>query len=162
MTPLPTELVSKACRVFFESAYPGGIETVPAQKRFLLDLPPGLAMLQFATTGPAALTCCQIVDGKTGGPRALLIRLGCTHYPHLKLKVQRLDGPPQQPSDWLFSVDTHDAFSPAHFFPPPDHPEAAAWKTIQSANAALKEKIESAWHQAGILTFNGLLRRELQ
>jgi hypothetical protein len=32
---------------------------------------------------------------------------------------------------------------------------------LQTANRRLKEQIESAWEEAGLLTFNGLLRREL-
>jgi hypothetical protein len=32
---------------------------------------------------------------------------------------------------------------------------------LQVANRKLKEQIERAWEAAGIMTFNGLLRREL-
>ena len=62
----------------------------------------------------------------------------------------------------VFAVDTHDAYSTEHSQAPPDHPDAAGWHELQSANRALKEKIEEAWDAAGILTHNGLLRLELK
>jgi len=33
---------------------------------------------------------------------------------------------------------------------------------MQLANVTLKEKIEASWEEAGLLTFNGLLRRDLE
>jgi hypothetical protein len=56
----------------------------------------------------------------------------------------------------VFSVDTHDGI----FFDPA-HPDAANWAELQQSNRALKEQIEHAWEEAGLLTFNALLRREL-
>ena len=88
-----------------------------------------------------------------------MLRLGCCHYPNLKLKTQIIkDG---SESEWLFSVDTHDAFSSTSFLPPPHHPDAPRWRILQADNCALKQKIEAAWEDAGLLTFNALLRRDL-
>ena len=42
-----------------------------------------------------------------------------------------------------------------------NHPDAACWKKLQTANRQLKEQIEHAWEAEGLLTFNGLLRQEL-
>jgi len=159
MHRLTTDLISQACRVFLPLAYPGGEAAIPARKRPLLDLPPGQAILAYLPTDPAVRECCQIVSAKTGGVRSLLIRLGCAHYPHLKLKAQLVHH--DQGDLWLFSVDTHDAFSATSFLPPPGHPDGARWAELQTANASVKGRIEAAWEQAGLMTFNGLLRRDL-
>jgi hypothetical protein len=159
MHPLSTDLVSQACRIFFSLAYPGGEDAVPEKKRHLLHLPPGLLMLDFVEAVCFAPDCCQVIRAKSGGDRALLLRLGCCHYPNLKLKTQIIeDG---RESEWLFSVDTHDAFSSTSFLPPADHRDAARWRMMQADNCALKQKIEAAWEEAGLLTFNALLRRDL-
>jgi hypothetical protein len=78
--------------------------------------------------------------------------LGSEHYPHLKLEVVR----PQPKADWVFTVDTHDGFSFGAA-----HPDASGWRTLQINNRKLKEQIERAWEANGLLTFNGLLRRDL-
>jgi hypothetical protein len=160
MQRLTTDLVCQACRIFLETAYPGGESAVPPRKRLLLEMPAEQVMLTYVEQTPVLKDCCQVTRSKTGEPRALLIRLGCCHYPHLKMKAQLVnhDGG----TEWLFSVDTHDGFSAQHFLPPPDHPEADAWTKMQQANAALKQRIEAAWEKAGLTTFNALLRRDLQ
>jgi hypothetical protein len=53
-------------------------------------------------------------------------------------------------------VDTHDAIRLD-----PGHPDAAGWARLQAANRQLKAQIELAWEDAGLQTFNSLLRREL-
>jgi hypothetical protein len=63
----------------------------------------------------------------------------------------------QGEQDLVFSVDTHDQIRVD-----PKHPDALAWAELQNANRKLKEKIERAWEAAGLLTFNALLRRELE
>jgi len=159
MQPLTTDLIGQACRIFLSLAYPDGDTAIPPRKRHLLQLPPGVPMLDHLDADQVTRDCCQVIPGKAGGARALLLRLGCCHYPNLKLKANLIDDDRQ--SVWLFSVDTHDAFSSTSFLPPADHPDAAAWLKMQAANVALKEKIEAAWDKAGLLTFNGLLRRDL-
>jgi hypothetical protein len=54
-------------------------------------------------------------------------------------------------------VDTHDQLRLD-----PRHPDAAGWAQLQAINRELKEKIEHAWEADGLLTFNALLRRELE
>jgi hypothetical protein len=159
MLPLTTDLVSQACRIFLSLAYPGGLDTVPPRKRLLAELPSGKEMLSYLAATTALKDGCQVVNGKTGGCHAILIRLGCDHYPHLKLRTQYVDH--KDGAVWLFSVDTHDGFSSSTFLPPADHPDAAAWTQMQRDNAALKQHIEAAWEQAGLITFNALLRRDL-
>jgi hypothetical protein len=158
MQRLTTDQVVQACRLFLPLAYCAEA-SIPAKRRCFLDLPAGEDMFAYLAGNAAANEWCQVV-GKDGQVQALLIRLGCSHYPNLKLKIQRVNhdlGP-----EWLFSVDTHDAFSKTSFLPPPNHPEAAAWMELQKRNTALKECIEAAWERAGLATFNGLLRRDLE
>ena len=57
---------------------------------------------------------------------------------------------------WVFSVDTHDAVRVE-----PNHPDAPRWAQLQRANQRLKEQIEHAWAASGLLTFDALLRRDL-
>jgi hypothetical protein len=160
MHRLTTDLICQACRIFLSHAYPGGDSTVPPRKRLVLEMQAGQEMVPYLQATAGLQESCQVVTAKDGGIRGLLVRLGCCHYPHLKLRAQLIDCEGQQ--EWLFSVDTHDGFSSTHFLPPPDHPDAAAWSEMQHANAALKQRIEAAWEQAGLTTFNALLRRELQ
>ena len=83
--------------------------------------------------------------------RGYSFRLGCAHYPHLKLQaVTAEDG------SLVFTVDTHDAVQLAD-----EHPDLPRWRQLQTANRELKTRIERAWEADGLLTFNGLLRREL-
>jgi hypothetical protein len=157
--PLSTDLVGQACRIFLELAYPGGEPAIPEKKRHLLRLPSGRLMINHLESNPLTCQCCQLLPAGTRDIRVLLIRLGCPHHPHLKLKAQLIEE--EGSGEWLFGVDTHDSFSASSFLPPPDHPEAAAWRKLQAANVDLKQRIEAAWEQAGLLTFNGLLRRDL-
>jgi hypothetical protein len=78
--------------------------------------------------------------------------LGCAHYPHLKLQVVTADD-----GSLVFSVDTHDAVQLVA-----DHPDWPRWRQLQTANRDLKVRIERSWEAEGLLTFNGLLRRELE
>ena len=81
-------------------------------------------------------------------------RLGCGHFPHLKLQVVRCEG------GWVFGVDTHDGFFPGGL--PASDPEAQAWKELVTANRQLKERIEQAWEREGLTTFHTLLRADLE
>lgn len=158
MHRLTTDLIGRACKVFLPLAYPDGDAAIPAKKRCFLCLPADADFFAQLAATPAIGECCQVVR-RQDRVQALLIRLGSRHYPHLKMKVQLLDH--EQGDLWLFSVDTHDAFSKTAFLPPRDHPEAAAWMLLQTQNAAIKERIEAALEQAGLETFNSLLRRDL-
>jgi hypothetical protein len=159
MHRLTTDLIGDVCRIFLRLAYPGDDNAVPVKKRCFLNLPAEQPMLTYMTTDAAIHESCQVQHDKDGNVNTLLARLGCCHYPHLKLQAKLIDQ--ARGGIWLFSVDTHDAFSKTCFLPPPGHPDAAAWKQIQAQNVALKERIEAAWEQAGVATFNGLLRRDL-
>jgi hypothetical protein len=135
-------------------AYPEGETSIPATKRAYReiavepDLEPWLKP-------PVCQVLPRLSDlGGTpvAGIRGYAFRLGSCGFPHLKLQVVgNSDG------ELVFSVDTHDQVRV-----PANHPDAAGWAQIQAANRKLKEEIERAWEAAGLLTFNALLRRELQ
>jgi hypothetical protein len=135
-----------ACRIFLGLAYPGGVETIPLPRRIFGDLRADQELEPLLQ--PPLCEKLRMAGGRLQGHAW---RLGSAGYPHLKLQALV-----QEDGLLLFAVDTHDALRM-----PPSHPEAGAWSTLQVANRQLKEKIEKAWEEAGLLTFNGLLRRNL-
>lgn len=159
MTGLTTDQITHACRIFFRLAYPAGEETIPEKRRIYLHLPPGQELADYHSHHPFPAASFQTVTDPDGKPRGFSFRLGSVHFPHLKLKVQWMENHDNRV--WVFSVDTHDAFSRESIRPPADHPDALAWNRLQQNNAELKEKIEHAWEDAGLLTFNALLRQDL-
>jgi hypothetical protein len=147
MKVLTTTLLGHACRTFLTLAYPDGLESIPAPKSGFLHL---------NCNGPVedALlpTLCQTLRTECGDFRGYALRLGSAVYPHLKLQIVH-----HEASDtWLFAVDTHDNLQLDS-----NDPDADRLAQIQLANRDLKEKIEKAWEREGLVTFNGLLRREL-
>ncbi len=148
MTWLTPTLLGRACRIFLCCAYPEGDATIPPAKAALLDLAGHDSLDSFL-----APPLCQPIKDARGNVYGYALRLGSTFFPHVKLQVTDC-GPEGGP---VFTVDTHDAL-----ILDPDHPDAPRWAAIQAANRVLKEKIESAWDAAGLLTFNGLLRRGLK
>jgi hypothetical protein len=147
MKGLTTALLAQACQLFLDRAYPEGAHTIPHPKNSFCavhaDRP-----LESLLVAPV----CQAMPRREGGIRGYALRLGSTVHPHLKLQI--VD---HGDAGCVFAVDTHDGFSLD-----PSHPDAARWTALQAANRRLKEEIERAWEQAGLLTFNALLRRELE
>jgi len=146
MKGLTTALLERACRIFLERAYPQGLDTIPPPKnRFLaLDI---TQPVESVLVPPV----CQPLKRHDGSLRGYVLRLGSAAHPHLKMQI--ID---EYDTGCVFSVDTHD-----RFLMDPSHPDAARWREFQAANRRLKEEIEHAWEEAGLLTFNALLRREL-
>lgn len=146
MKGLTTALLKQACQLFFERAYPEGRDTIPPLKKHFLafdtDQP-----LESVLTPPM----CQPLPRREGGLRGYALRLGSARHPHLKLQI--VD---HEDAGCVFSVDTHDGFTLDS-----SDPDAARWLELQADNRRLKEEIERAWEDAGLLTFNGLLRRAL-
>lgn len=156
--PVSMPLLARACRVFMRHAYPDGPETIPPKKRVYADLPETEPVENYLPPAPAAEEVGQVIFGANHGIRGYALRLGSARFPHLKLKLQLVDF--NNSTAWVFMVDTHDAFSKSNFYPPPDHPDAAAWSALQTANRELKSCIETALEQEGLVTFHGLLRGE--
>jgi hypothetical protein len=148
------ESLGQACRIFLTLAYPDGEGSIPVTKRAYLNM----AVAQ--NLEPLLLPpVCQVLpqllgldEISPGGIRGYAFRLGSSVFPHLKLQVVG-----QSDGELVFSVDTHDQVRV-----PANHPDAAGWAQIQISNRKLKEEIEHAWEAAGLLTFNALLRRELE
>jgi hypothetical protein len=146
MQELSIPLLRRAFEVFLKLAYPQGEASIP---------PPRRAFLHLEETQPldawlAPPICQAIQEGNE--VHGYAGRLGCGHFPHLKLRATN----PDRGATWVFSVDTHDAVRID-----PNHPDAPRWAALQQANQQLKERIEHAWEAAGLLTFDGLLRRDL-
>jgi len=146
MKGLTTALLKLACQIFLDRAYPAGRDTIPPPKNRFLTLDVGQPLVTELMP-----PVCQPLPRREGGVRGYVLRLGSARHPHLKLQI--VD---HQDAGCVFSVDTHDGFSLDS-----SHPDAARWLELQAANRRLKEEIERAWEEAGLLTFNGLLRREL-
>ena len=146
MKGLTTALLQRACRIFLDRAYPDGAHTIPPANLCYLALA-AEQTLERILIPPV----CQPLPRRDGGVRGYALRLGSARHPHLKLQIVDHDD-----AGCVFGVDTHDGLSLD-----PSHPDAARWSEVQSANRRLKEEIERAWEEAGLVTFNGLLRREL-
>jgi hypothetical protein len=147
MQALTTALLARASRTFLTRAYPGGLSTIPPGKRAFLALAPDQPLEPLLVP-----PLCEVLRTPQGGLRGYAFRLGSATYPHLKLQAISSDAG----AAWIFAVDTHDAL---HL--DANHPDAAGWRKLQTANRQLKEQIEHAWEADGLLTFNGLLRQEL-
>jgi hypothetical protein len=149
MKGLTTDLLSRACRTFMELAYPGGESTIPPKRRPFYAMRSDQPLAAFLE----AREVCEKLLTPEGGTRGYTFRLGSARFPHLKLQV--IDQGPG--AECVFGVDTHDALrcslSPE---------ETDLWSQLQADNRRLKERIEAAWEQQGLLTFNAILRRGLE
>jgi hypothetical protein len=147
MKGLTSALLARACRIFLERAYPGGINTIPPPKNAYFALSPDRP-LESMLVPPV----CQTLPTRDGGGlRGYSLRLGSVSHPHLKLQIVSCED-----EDCVFSVDTHDKISLDS-----SDPDLPRWVQLQQANRRLKEQIERAWEADGLMTFNMLLRREL-
>lgn len=147
MNGLTTALLDRACRIFLQLAYPQGGDTIPSPQNAYLSLCTGQPLEELLVS-----PVCQPLRSRDGSLRGYTLRLGSAAHPHLKMQI--VD---HAEAGCVFGVDTHDAVSLD-----PRHPDASRWNTLQTSNRQLKERIERAWEEAGLWTFNALLRRELQ
>jgi hypothetical protein len=160
MRELTTAPLARACRVFMELAYPGGPATIPLKKRAYYAIDPTRPLGDFLPPAPEAAGIAQDLSTRKDGPHGYEFRLGSVHFPHMKLRVQLMEQHGE--SIWVWTVDTHDAFSRHCVQPPSDHPDAAAWLALQDTNRQLKDRIEDELEQAGFPTFKSLLRGDLE
>ena len=159
MTDLSTAQLRQACRIFMDLAYPEGPATIPIKKRAYYNMDSAQPLTDYLPPAPAAGGIAQDLSTRRGGASGYEFRLGCAGFIHLKLQAQRMEH--QGGSVWVFSVDTHDAFSSTSIQPPLDHPDAACWLAMQESNRQLKDQIEDELEQAGFLTFKSMLRGDL-
>jgi hypothetical protein len=159
MPELTTAQLGQACRLFMDLAYPGGPATIPVKKRLYYTIDPERPLRDFLPPAPEAAGIVQELSTRKDGPRGYEFRLGSAHFPHMKLRIQRMEQHGEQVL--VFTVDTHDAFSRHCVQPPCDHPDAPQWLALQDTNRQLKDRIEDELEQAGFLTFKSLLRGDL-
>jgi hypothetical protein len=86
--------------------------------------------------------------------RSFVLRLGNDFYPHMKLRMSR----PPRSQEFVFSVDSHDAFLHAL----PGSPDYDALEDLKKRNAALAERITASWEAQSLPTERTYLRAKLQ
>jgi hypothetical protein len=160
MQPLATSLLGQACRIFMELSYPEGPASIPPKRLPYFHLPQDQPLENFLPPAPLATGIAQAITSNSQALPGYAFRLGSAGFAHLKLRAQQVEHAGR--TTWVFMVDTHDAFSKDSKVPPADHPDAPQWLALQNANRLLKGKIEAAWEQHGLATFNSLLRQDLQ
>src|SRR5260370_38182643 len=102
MCGLTTNLLGQASRTFLTLAYPGGPSTIPPGKRGFLNLTPDQPLEPLLVP-----PLCEVLRTCQPDLRGYTFRLGIATY--LTLKLQAIT--PENGADWLFHVDTHDAFT---------------------------------------------------
>jgi hypothetical protein len=134
-----------ALSLYVKEAYPAG---VPAGVQGVID-----RLVGMGETVPADFF--EASPGLAGN--AMSLRLGQPKYPHMKLVVEYC-GKGAAGSGAMFRVDTHDQ----HLHAPPGSPDEAWLQGIRSSNKEVTERIEAAWMAAGVPTFKGFLRKQLE
>jgi len=97
--------------------------------------------------------CPVIAADYNQPPRRYTLRLGNSHYPHMKLAIELT------PDDkaFIFRVDTHDR----HCCPAPGQPEYQPFLKLMEQNQQLAQAIEAAWEKENIPTFKAHLKDDL-
>jgi hypothetical protein len=146
MQGLTTSLLAHACQTFLRLAYPEG--TVPEKCRRFLNLSPDTPLQTLLDLA----VCERLPSRLDGSPRGYAFRLGSATFPHVKLQVIW----DEECASLVFAVDTHDAITL-----PSDHPDHEPLRALKERNRVLKETIERAWEQEGLLTFRKILEQGL-
>jgi hypothetical protein len=160
MNELNIDLLRQACQIFMDLAYPNAPAGIPLKKLPYYDIDVERPLADYLPPSPRAGGIVQDLSTRKDGPRGYEFRLGSSHFPHLKLRAQLMEK--RGSSVWVYTVDTHDAFSRNNPQPPCDHPDAPQWLALQEANRILKDQIEDELDQAGFDTFKSLLRGDLK
>ncbi len=134
--------VRRAVQIFLDLAWPAGYEGVPTMTVTDLEDAKTLEELLLRFERPKA--------NETRAHERYMLRLGNRRYPFMKFVVQEY----LVDEEYFFSVDTHDDLKIT-----PDMPDYAGFQAVRAFNRELKERIEHAWHDAGLPTNEDL--REL-
>jgi hypothetical protein len=154
---LTTQDLATACGLFLKIAYPDGAATIPANKLAYNNIPPDEPIEAYLPPAKSAIGVCQDLSKTKAGIPGYEFRLGSNRFPHLKLRIQRMEYHDEHV--WVFSVDTHDRFHLAAQHLPAD--EAEHWRRIVEQNRMDKQQIEAALAEAGFITPKSLLRLDL-
>ncbi|MBN2713378.1 MAG: response regulator [Planctomycetes bacterium] len=130
MTP---QLVNRAIEIYMEHAYDDDALREAHMVRFDPESCNGSILCRF-----------EREDAKL---KAYHLRLGCQHYPHMKLALWEA----YYRDEYVFAVDRHDGFDFNK-----TGPDYEAWLGIKSRNFVIKDKIEKAWYEEGIPTLRSL------
>jgi hypothetical protein len=145
---LRVDLLRQAVDCYLLLAYPNAQWPEAVKRR--LAWPDGAD-----ATALLAQPCFERADRPEAGRAAIYaLRLGNTHYPHMKLQIQ----PWPNAAGFLLSVNTHDQVLALD----PNSPDLPAFRAIQAENQRLKEAIENAWDAAGLPTFLRYLREYIE
>jgi len=136
-------LVGKAIELYMELAYPQGPSS--SAKAIMQKLE--------SWAGDFWANPVFIRSGSAEQAQAYSLRLGNSHYPHMKLRIEALpDG-----THYFFRADAHDT----HITLSHDHPEYGAWRQLCRENHDLAAQIESQWQHADVPTFVGYMDEDL-
>jgi len=134
--------VRRAVQIFLDLAWPAGHEGVPAITVTDLEDAKTLEELLERFERPKA--------SESRAHERYMLRLGNRRYPFMKFVVQEY----LVDEEYFFSVDTHDDLKIT-----PEMPDYEGFQEVRAFNRELKERIEKAWHEAGLPTNEDL--REL-
>jgi len=141
---LRLDLLRRAVEIYLELAYESGV--VPEAVRRRLKWREDCAADELLSGPP--FECAVKAPGRQSSIYAL--RLGNSHYPHMKLQIQ----PWPNDAGFMLSVNTHDQVAGVNL----NDVDAQAFRDLQAENQHLKEVIEQAWDEAGLPTFLRYLR----
>ncbi|MGC8540405.1 MAG: hypothetical protein ACP5QA_07215 [Phycisphaerae bacterium] len=135
--PLPqVHIVKKAIEIYLPLAYGSGKIPDVVESRIA-------PILASADSDPIKPEWFE--PAEKDGRAVYRLRLGQVAYPHMKLNVEESpDG-----TGYLLLADAHDT----HLMAPETSPDARFLSELRKNNAALVEKIQAAWTQAGLPTF---------
>jgi hypothetical protein len=144
------ETIHKAVDIYMKHAW-----ITPPGEMFTSQLPPQ------GDFDPAEWIMGEMVEREYVGTERTLagmkfaaFRLGNTFYPNMKLRLSRIPNS----SEFLFSVDSHDAILQA----PEGTPDHAMLEELKSANAQIAEAILGEWDATGLMTERNYLRLKIQ
>ncbi|MDA8377250.1 MAG: hypothetical protein M0Z50_09360 [Planctomycetia bacterium] len=141
----PAHIVKKAMEIYLTLAYPSGDFPAVIKTR----MAPIMASADAALIEPEWFERCD-KDGRA----VYRLRLGQAAYPHMKLSIEESpDG-----TGYLLLADAHDI----HLLAPENSPDAAFLSELRKNNAALVEKIQTAWTDAGLPTFRNYFRAAME
>jgi hypothetical protein len=141
----PVHIVKKAIEIYLPLAYPSG--QIPEVTRGRMA-----PVMAAADTSPIQAEWFEAAD--KDGRAVYRLRLGQVAYPHMKLSVEESpDG-----KGYLLLADAHDN----HLMAAETSPDAKFLAELRKNNAALVEKIQTAWTQAGLPTFRNYFRAVME
>lgn len=141
------EILKTAVRLYIEQAYPSGAPAAVTTK---------IAGIDTVAGGEVPDSFFEPAPALAGN--AVALRLGQPLYPNMKLIVEFCGKGEAGGSGAMFRVDAHDM----HLHAPPGSPDEEWLKKVRMSNKELGEKIEGAWMAAGLPTFKGFLRKQLE